>query len=462
MFVGDSYNGLTFPASGEKGDYNNFAPRLGIAWDVFGDNKTVIRSGGGVFYSSRLPGLFLNDASISQPFSLRTDLTEPPTPNNLIPFSNPLTSEPAFAAIFPIRYTLATLPTTGVPFTLPDTVYGLQPGQRWVTPATYDWNVTIERQVQRDILLDVSYLGLRGTHLRQDIDLNPRAAGVGTDASRQFQNFLDIYEDANTGLSNSNALQINVQKRPGAGKGILSDLTLLANYTFSKAMDISFADNGGITDLGSSKGSGMTYGNVNQGHFDTGPAPFDRAQRFVASFVWELPKLAGTSPAVRAVLGGWEWTGIYTFFTGDPLTILAGTDRSETNLGADRGNYIGPADQYGKLVPASSRGPCGSTTCSPWLEKSLFQLPAIGTFGNAGKGAFRGPSRWDLDTGIDKNFYLRKSNESMHFQLRGEFFNVLNHTQYNDPDVTVNDANFGGIYAAQDPRIIQVALKFFY
>ncbi|MGP8245986.1 MAG: hypothetical protein ACLQVN_15875 [Bryobacteraceae bacterium] len=127
-----------------------------------------------------------------------------------------------------------------------------------------------------DTLLDVSYVGLRGTHLRQDIDLNPRAAGVGTDASRQYQGYLEIYENANSGLSNYNALQTNV------------------------------------------------------------------------------------------------------------------------------------------------------------------------------------------DTGIDKNFYLRKSNESMHSRLRGEFFNVLNHTQFNDPDVTVNDANFGGIYGAADPRIIQLALKFFY
>ena len=94
VFIGDSYNGVTMPDTGQTPDYKNFAPRLGVAWDVFGNGKTVVRSGGGVFYSSRLPGLFLNDASISQPFSLRQDLTEPSSPNNLIPFNNPLQSVP--------------------------------------------------------------------------------------------------------------------------------------------------------------------------------------------------------------------------------------------------------------------------------------------------------------------------------------------------------------------------------
>jgi hypothetical protein len=461
VFPGDSYNGVTMPATGEQPDVDNFAPRLGLAWDISGNGKTVIRSGGGVFYSTRLPGLFLNDASINQPFSLRTDLTEPSAPNNLIPFNNPLQSVPAFASQFPLRYTLTTVPPN-VPFTGLITVYGLQPGQQWVTPTTYDWNLTVEHQLRSDMLLDVSYVGLRGVHLRQDINLNPRATGVGTDASRQYQGFLNILEDSNTGMSNYNALQFNFQKRPG-GRGPLRNLTLLANYTFSKAMEIALASNGGITDIGSSVGSGIPYGNPNQSHFETGPAPGqDRTHRVVASYVWDLPRLSGANAAIRTVLGGWQWTGIYTYMTGDAMTIVAGTDRSETALGGDRGNYIGPPSQYGQTAPADSRKGCGSATCVPWLNTSLFALPAIGTFGNIGKGAFRGPSRWNVDTGLLKNFYPFSSRESIHFQLRGEFFNIFNHTQLNDPTAAVNSGNFGGIYAAYDPRIIQLAVKFFF
>lgn len=463
VFIGDSYNGITMPDTGQKADLNNFAPRLGIAWDVFGSGKTVIRTGGGVFYSSRLPGLFLNDASISQPFSLRQDLTEPSTPNNLIPFNNPLQSVPSFAAQFPLLYTLKTIPAGGVPFTGGVSVFGLEPGKRWVTPTTYDWNFTVEHQLLRDTLLNVSYVGLRGVHLRQDIYLNPRATGVGTDASRPYKGFIDIYENNNTGMSNYNAFQVNIQKRPGGGKGPLKNLTLLGNYTFSKAMEIALASNGGITDVGSSKGSGLPFGNPNQGRFETGPAPGqDRTHRFVASFVWDLPKLEGANHFVRAVVGGWQWSGILSYTTGDAMTLLAGTDRSLTALGNDRADYVGPANQYGQIAPAGSRTGCGSATCVPWLNTSYFVLPAIGTFGNVGKGAFRGPSRTNADMGLIKNFLPFKRNENIRFQLRGEFFNVLNHTELNDPTISRNSGNFGGIYSAADPRIIQLAVKVFF
>lgn len=463
IFVGDTYNGYTMPASGQAPDLNNFAPRVGIAWDVTGDGKWVLRSGGGVFYSSRLPGLFLNDASISQPFSLRTDITEPSTPNNLIPFTSPLQSIPSFAPSFPLLYTLSTLPPGGVPFNGRVTVYGLEPRKRWVTPTTYDWNFTLEHQLSNDMLINASYIGLRANHLRQDVDLNPRTPGVGTDASRPYQGFLDIIENNNTGMSDYNALQVNFVKRTLGNAGFLRDITLLANYTYSKAMEIALASNGGITDLGSSKGSGMPYGNPNQGHFETGPAPgMDRTHRFVASFVWNLPRLDHSNGIMRAVLGGWQWSGIYTHLSGDAMTILAGTDRSLTALGNDRANYIGPLTEYGQLAPDQQRSGCGNVTCVPWLNTSLFALPPIGSFGNVGKGAFRGPGRTNIDTGLMKNFFPFKNHEDLHFQLRGEFFNVLNHAEFNDPDVTRNHANFGGIYSAADPRIIQLAAKMFF
>ena len=266
-------------------------------------------------------------------------------------------------------------------------------------------------------------------------------------------------------MSDYNALQINIQKRPGGGKGILKDLTLLGNYTFSKAMEIALASGGGITDVGSSVGSGMPFGYPNQGKFDTGPAPGqDRTHRFVASYVWDLPKMTGANHAIRALVGGWQWTGIFTYMTGDAMTIGLGTDKSQTALNGDRATFIGSLSQYGGTADPSSRSGCGSATCVPWLNTSLFlpvaQTP-VGGFGNVGKGAFRGPGKFNVDTGLIKNFYPFKS-EDLRFQLRGEFFNVLNHTQFNDPDVTRNDGNFGGIYGAADPRIIQLALKFYF
>jgi hypothetical protein len=151
--------------------------------------------------------------------------------------------------------------------------------------------------------------------------------------------------------------------------------------------------------------------------------------------------------------------------TGDAMTIVLGTDKSQTNLGADRATFIGTSSQYGGTADSSSRAGCGSATCVPWLNTSVFlpvaQTP-VGTFGNVGKGAFRGPGKFNVDTGLSKNFYPLKTHEDIRMQLRGEFFNVLNHSQFNDPDVTRNDGNFGGIYGSADPRIIQLAVKIYF
>ena len=464
FFVGDSYNGIGFPPTGESADLNNFAPRAGFAYDVFGTGRTVVRGGGGVFYSTRLPGLFLNDASISQPFSLRVDLLEPNSPNSLIPLDNPLQSVPGFAAGFPQRFILSKVPKN-VAYTPPVAVFGLIPGQKWVTPTTYDWNFTIEHQLRTDMALHLSYVGLRNVHLREDIDLNPEGIGIGTQASRPYQPFTDILEDLNEGASNYNALQVSLEKRPQPGaQGILKNITLLVNYTYSKAMDIGLANNGGTTDLGSSKGSGVNYGNPLQHQFDTGPSDFDHTHIFVASYAWDLPKFNDMNSLTRWTIGGWQWSGIFTASTGDPLNLLAGTDRSKTNLGGDRVDFVGPASEYGGVPAQATRTPCSGTgTCVPWLNKSVFANPAVGTFGNVGKDAFRGPSRWNMDMALIKNFYPMKSHENIAVQLRGELFNIFNHPQFADPTGTFSSSNFGQIRGTSggqsDYRIIQFALK---
>lgn len=467
FFVGDSFNGIGFPPTGEHADLNNFAPRVGFAYDVFGAGKTVVRGGGGVFYYSRLPGLFLNDAAISQPFSLRIDLVEPAGPNSLIPLGNPTQSVPAFEAGFPQRFVLSTVPKN-VTYTPPVAVFGLEPGRRWVTPTTYDWNLTIEHQLRQDAFMHVSYVGTRSIHLREDVDLNPEGIGIGTQASRPFQPFSDILENQNNGMSNYNAFQVSVEKRPGGNAtGILRNITLLANYTFSKAMDIALANNGGTTDVGSSKGSGVPYGNPLQHSFDTGPSDFDHTHVFVASYVWDLPRMANANTALRWALGGWQWNGIFTASTGDPLALVAGTDQSKTNLGGDRVNFVGTPAQYGGAPASGSRTPCtGTQTCVPWLNVSVFAKPAVGTFGNVGKDAFRGPSHWNMDMGLLKNFYPLSAHENLNVQFRGEFFNIFNHPQFADPTVTFSSANFGQIRGTlgglSDYRIIQLALKVFF
>ncbi|HEV2486771.1 MAG TPA: carboxypeptidase regulatory-like domain-containing protein [Terracidiphilus sp.] len=468
FFIGDKYNGQTVPDRGESGDFNNFAPRIGIAWDPTGSGKMSLRAGGGLFYYSRLPGLFLNDAAISAPFSLRIDLNDSSSGASQIgTLSNPLVNYPSFVSGFPQRYILANVPKNAT-FVANPTVFGLQPGVKWTTPEIYDWNVTFERQLRADTVVHASYVGTRGTHLRQDVNLNPGVYTAGSTASlqarRPYQPFGVIYQNRNTGANNYNGLQVDIEKRAGGGNGILNQITLLANYTYSKAMDYGLSENGGITDVGSSIGSGMSFYDPRQHAFETGYSVFDHAHRVVASYVWNLPKMSQSNGVLRNVAGGWQWTGIYSFTSGDPLTILAGTDRSQTGNQLDRADFTGPANQFGQLAPASQRGGCtGAKHCLPWLNTTLFAPPALGTYGNSGKGNWRGPVLWDVDTGLLKNFVPVPSHENISFQFRGEFFNLFNHPQWADPNVTFANAAFGStrgtVGTNADSRIIQLALK---
>ncbi|HWA96204.1 MAG TPA: carboxypeptidase regulatory-like domain-containing protein [Terracidiphilus sp.] len=465
FFVGDKYNGVSVPDTGETSDMNNFAPRVGVAYDPTGSGRTAIRAGGGMFYYSRLPGLFLNDAAIVAPFSLRLD----PVEQQVGPLEDPLVNFPNFVSNFPQNFVLSTVPKD-VAFPAIVSVYGLEPGVKWTTPVIYDWNITVERQLAGDAVFHASYVGLRGTHLRQDVDLNP---GVYTEGStltlqqrRPYQPFGDVIENRNSGNSGYNALQLDVEKRPSSGSnGLMHNITLLANYTFSKALEYGLSSNGGITDVGSSKGSGMSFYDPRQKQFESGYSDFDHKHRFVASYVWNLPRMNQSNALIRNTVGGWDWTGIYTYTTGDPMTILAGKDISATGLGSDRADFIGSASQFGKIAPSSSRAGCPSSVahCVPWLDTSLFALPTAGNYGDAGKGTFRGPTNWNMDMGLLKNFIPIPSREHLVVQFRGEFFNIFNHTLLADPNVTVSNSAFGSVRGTQgtsaDSRIIQLALK---
>ena len=465
MFVGDKYNGVAVPDRGQAGDFNNFAPRIGVAWDPTGSGKMSIRAGGGLFYSSRLPGLFLNDAAISAPFSLRLDLLDSTTGASQIgPLTNPEVNYATFASGFPQRFILKNVPKNAT-FVPNPTVFGLQPGVSWHTPEIYDWNVTFERQLSADTVIHVSYVGTRGTHLRQDVNLNPAKYTAGdtrsTQLRRPYQPFGTIYQSRNTGANGYKGFQFDLEKRASAGAGILSQITLLANYTYSKAMEYGLSSNGGITDIGSSIGSGMSFYDSRQHDFETGPSSFDHANRAVVSFVWALPKFSSSNGLVRNVAGGWQWTGVYSYQTGDPLTILAGTDISQTNNGLDRMDFVGSGSKGSRGTPTACAA--GVAHCLPWFDISQFAKPTAGNYGNAGKGTWRGPNLWNADTGLFKNFTPVPSHENFNFQFRGEFFNIFNHPQWADPNVTFSNAAFGttrsGVGSNADYRIVQLALK---
>jgi hypothetical protein len=314
------------------------------------------------------------------------------------------------------------------------------------TPTVYNWNLTVERQLWPNWLVRAAYIGSHTSHIIENEQLNPAAyipgSTLSTDARRPYQPYTSIVQATGSGNAAYNSLQLSLEKRLSRG------FTVLANYTWSKSTDnIPF-------------GTDVTSPILNQvlttspyvpgfKRIDTGPSDFDYRQTFVVSYVWQLPGLARANHIVRGAFGGWELTGITTAQTGGPITLYAGTDRSQTGIGYDHADYVG-----GK---AYTSGPCANQApCVSYLIPAAFAAPALGAYGNVAKGALRGPGLFNTDLGVFKNFSIK---ERLKIQFRAEFFDIFNRVNFNGPGTAVNSGSFGNILSARDPRIGQLALK---
>ncbi len=440
MFSGDK----GVPENGTTGDYRNVAPRVGFAYDVHGNGKTSIRGGFGVFYDSRVPALSNNRELGAAPYSATVALTTPQGP-----FSNPyLGVTNPFPAVFP--------PSSNAQFVLPVQVFSWDPHNKLITPRNYSANLAVEQDLGHGFLSRIAYVGSRGNHMTVTIDQNPAVYMPGstltTNQRRSFQNFSNIYQISQSGNSWYHSAQFSLLKPFSHG------FTVTANYTWSKSTDNLPYDTDAAT-FGTSGYYTLPLNFPDFRRFQRGPSDFDKRNVFVTSYVWQAPDFTTLNPFVRNVIGKWELSGIVSAQSGRPLTIFAGQDESQTGIGEDmaqKGNG-----------PAYKRGNCGSATssCINWLNASIFSLPPVGTFGNVGKGQFSGPGFFNWDMGIFRNFPVK---ERLTVQFRGEFFNTFNHTNFSTdntgsnaqaPVQTVSSAGFGNILAANDPRIIQLALK---
>src|SRR3954447_6473023 len=441
--------GLLFPGDtgvpkwGSKGSYNNFSPRIGFAYDLTGDGRTSIRGGAGSFYDAIQSGIVNNRFVDVTPFSPQFALTTPAGR-----FSNPYLG-------FPVPYPAQFPPPKDAPFQPPVLVvtYDTANGGRQATPVAYNWNVSLERQLSSTWLLRMAYVGSRSTHLQEAVELNPAIYTPGstasTDARRAFRDYGSISQASQDINSIYHSAQFTIQKRLSHG------ISMLANYTWSKSLD-DLPANMAVSTVDQSNYSAIPWSFPGRHQNDYGPSEFDHTHRFILSYVWDLPKLAGHSALLRYTVGGWQWTGIATAQSGAPFTVRSGTDRSQTGIGADRMSFTGTVSPYGGNA-------CGTTApCVNFLNPAAFTLPPAGGFGNVGKGSLRGPNLFTIDTGLFKEFPVKS--ESVRFQFRAEFFNVLNRTNFNLPagNSTVPSSSasgFGTLNQAMDPRIGQLALK---
>jgi hypothetical protein len=442
----------------------SFAPRVGFAYDVFGDSKTSIRGGFGIFYDTRIPGIINNRFADLTPFSpqfvLNTGVVNPGT------FADPLCTLAATQALqnctnqsaaYPFPFTYP--PAKNIAFGLGTFVLSWDPVNKYQPPTVDNWNLSIEHQLPERILARVAYVGSHSSHLTETLNLNPRPVGTTTSTPTRLNAiagsplFSTVQQDLQDINASYHSLQISGEKRMSRG------LMILANYTWSKSLD-DLPPRAGVTGFDTS--SALPWDDPRRHQFDYGPSEFDHKHRFVASWVWQLPSLKDSNSVVRTFLGDWQFSGLFQAQTGRPVTVVQGSDISGTGIGQDRATFTG-ADPY-------SSGACATAApCKVFLNGAAFKTasdPSIkGTFGNVGKGSLRFPGFRSWDMGISKTFAIT---ERYRVQLRGEFFNIFNQVNFLGDEGTVNNAstvsngNFATLRTATDPRIGQIALKFIF
>ncbi len=406
------------PRSGFEADKNNFAPRLGFAWTLGGEGRTVLRGGYGVYYdqSGLAPGEALYFNSPYFDFNLFFPLP-----------GLPLTLDNPFPSFFP--------------FALPDSALAIQRDLR--TAYMQHWNLNVQQQLGRSRVLEVAYVGSKGTKLLSARDINqgqPNALGFVLRPVPQFDDINILESRAN---SNYHSLQARFQQRLSEG------LSMLASYTWSKSID-------DASNFFTSAGDP----NFPQDSFNTraerGRSNFDVRHRLSVSYSYELPFGRGRAFLsdngwLSTVLSGWETYGIVTLQTGRPFTVAllsdidnSGTGRSGLGFGAnDRPNVIGnPALQ--------------NPNPEQWFNTAAFAFAPRGTFGNAGRNILDGPGYENINASLVKNTAL---SERFNLQLRAEVFNLFNHPNFNLPDNFLGSPTFGRITSAREPRHIQFGVK---
>ncbi len=488
--------------------WGQVAPRLGFAWDVFGNGKTSLRGGAGIFYDSRVMGMLSNRYVDEWPFSpqfiLSTSTNSASTAGSTAgSFSDPLCKQLATQAALHCNGTQASAyPSFPSPFPAPtnfaynppfnEIAVTYDPSGNYGVPTTYGWNLTIERQMPWNILARAAYVGSQTRHILETQFLNFSNPGfkssqqpfnplckaatgladctvlVGSGGKFPESTFSNtVQADINDINANYNALQLSMEKRASHG------LTVLANYTWSRSLDdLPFGEGVSGFDTGY---SALPLNNPARHSFDYGPSGFDHTHVFTGSYVWQIPAFKGTNGFLHQVVGGWEVGGIFSAASGRPITVLQGTNISGTGIGNDRGTVVPGVSPYSSNSCAGVTDPCKS-----WLNAAAFlttpqvqaQFGNAGTFGNIGKNALRLPGTWNADMQLSKYFTLT---ERVKLQLRMEYFNVFNHPNFAPEaangtdqisafDKLNNNANFGTFRTGQaaDPRVGQVAVKLYF
>jgi hypothetical protein len=431
--------------------YRDIAPRIGIAWRPLKSERWVVRSAYGIFY----------DVPISQINILPR--INPPFYDLAAYFQNPGSCPGELCTVQDI------LSQTG---RLSGVVQGNMISPNFRDGYMQQWNANLQYEVAPNWMIDLAYVGSKGTHLANVIDQNQSNPLTGPPYG-QFSSVLFVESNAS---SSYHSLQFRSERRLTHG------LTFLASYTYSRSID----DISSI--FGGSAGSGLPQNSQNLGG-DRGLSDFNAAQRLSLSFLYDLPfrRIWAQGPGwSRRLLDHWQAAGILTAQSGSPFTVvLAGAPAASAAAfgNPERPDLVGDPFKAGPVAAnPTCQAPAQVGTPQDWFNQCAFAEPAAEPFGPAfgteGRNILTGPGYTNLDFSLAKSVPLRAENRRL--QFRGEFFNLLNHPNFDIPNHTFDltacaqnsnllcpAGNYGSIlsanaYGNKPPRQIQLSVKYIF
>ena len=424
--------------------WKGLMPRAGFAWDPAGSGKTSLRGAYGIYYDSFTNGVGgpLQAPLSALPWTQARQLAPP------INFASPWNGQNPFA------------PNS---FPQPTTVLTVENGMR--PPYAQNWNFSIQRALRGNLLIDVRYIGNKGTRLPRMVEANPAvyAPGATPDNIDQRRLYAGCHgpqgpcDFASAGLitnstnSTYHAGQVALTRRFHHG------LAFLASYTFSKTLDYvsTFNVAGSAPRLVAGENDlAQNPFNLNAEH---GPSLFDARHRFVLSGSYEFPAVRTRFTAANIVLSGWQINTIASFSSGTPFTVY---DSANVALQGSTPEITGFYSSRPDLIADPNSG---NHTPGQWVSRGAFRRldPATqaGQFGSEGRNAVRGPGISNVDLSLLKSFRLT---ERTGLQFRAESFNIANHPNFGLPENDIASPNFGRVLQAGSPRLVQFGLKFLF